>query len=286
MKTAKTKAAKPPKKKAKHTGEETVSLRHEFTDKEYRELGGKLTTSLDSITQLEKDLAAISKDYKARIAQMEGVRDELSNKVRNCYEMRQTKVFVIYYPQSGMKTFFALDDKKRKTPIGEEPMRESDYQAELPLPKPAEAKPGDAPPANVVPMTGEAPQDGKPLVSVADAVTDAEREANYKLVRAQAIEVIRSESKASVSLIQRRLKIGYTLATAIIDELERNGGIGPANGTEPRAILALPDPEPTGTAPMDTSNPPPVPAKKKSDKRKPTKAEFQAQQEAKGDGDK
>lgn len=124
------------------------------------------------------------------------------------------------------------------------------------------------------------------LAELTIALTDAEREANYKLVRAQAIEVIRSESKASVSLIQRRLKIGYTLATAIIDELERNGVIGPANGPEPRAVLALPDPEPTGTAPMDTTNPPPVPAKKKSDKRKPTAKEFKEMKAGESDRDK
>lgn len=106
------------------------------------------------------------------------------------------------------------------------------------------------------------------------------------LLMAQAIEIVRAESKASVSLIQRRLKIGYTVATAIIDTMERTGIIGPANGSEPRAILALPDPQPTGTPAMDTSNPPPPPAKKKSDKRKPTKAEFQAQKDARSEGDK
>ena len=51
------------------------------------------------------------------------------------------------------------------------------------------------------------------------------------------IEVIRSEQKASVSLLQRRLKLGYGRAARIMDELENRGIVGPSNGAEPREIL-------------------------------------------------
>lgn len=54
---------------------------------------------------------------------------------------------------------------------------------------------------------------------------------------AEALQVIQSEGRASVSLIQRRLKLGYTKAVALMDELERRGHVGPAKGTEPRDIL-------------------------------------------------
>jgi DNA segregation ATPase FtsK/SpoIIIE, S-DNA-T family len=53
----------------------------------------------------------------------------------------------------------------------------------------------------------------------------------------QCIEVIRSEQKASVSLMQRRLRLGYTRAARIMDELERRGIVGPSKGAEPRDIL-------------------------------------------------
>ncbi len=53
----------------------------------------------------------------------------------------------------------------------------------------------------------------------------------------QCIEVIRSEQKASVSLIQRRLRLGYTRAARIMDELENRGIVGPNKGAEPRDIL-------------------------------------------------
>jgi S-DNA-T family DNA segregation ATPase FtsK/SpoIIIE len=51
------------------------------------------------------------------------------------------------------------------------------------------------------------------------------------------IEVIRSEQKASVSLLQRRLRLGYGRAARIMDELENRGIVGPSNGAEPRDIL-------------------------------------------------
>ena len=53
----------------------------------------------------------------------------------------------------------------------------------------------------------------------------------------QCIEVIRSEQKASVSLMQRRLRLGYTRAARIMDELENRGVVGPSKGAEPRDIL-------------------------------------------------
>jgi tetratricopeptide (TPR) repeat protein len=53
----------------------------------------------------------------------------------------------------------------------------------------------------------------------------------------QCIEVIRSEQKASVSLLQRRLRLGYTRAARIMDELESRGVVGPSKSAEPRDIF-------------------------------------------------
>src|SRR2546423_12215487 len=51
------------------------------------------------------------------------------------------------------------------------------------------------------------------------------------------VEVIRTEQKASVSLLQRRLRLGYGRAARIMDELENRGVVCPSNGAEPRDIL-------------------------------------------------
>ncbi len=51
------------------------------------------------------------------------------------------------------------------------------------------------------------------------------------------IEVIRSEKRASASLLQRRLRLGYGRASRIMDELQNRGIVGPGKGAEPREIL-------------------------------------------------
>ena len=51
-----------------------------------------------------------------------------------------------------------------------------------------------------------------------------------------AVEVIRNTGKASASLLQRRLSIGYARAARILDILEQRGIIGPARGAKPREI--------------------------------------------------
>jgi S-DNA-T family DNA segregation ATPase FtsK/SpoIIIE len=65
---------------------------------------------------------------------------------------------------------------------------------------------------------------------------DGECDEDEDLIQ-QCIEVIRSEQKASVSLMQRRLRLGYTRAARIMDELENRGIVGPSKGAEPRDIL-------------------------------------------------
>jgi len=53
----------------------------------------------------------------------------------------------------------------------------------------------------------------------------------------EAIEVIRESGKASASLLQRRLKLGYARAARILDLLEEQGIIGPSDGAKAREIF-------------------------------------------------
>ena len=53
----------------------------------------------------------------------------------------------------------------------------------------------------------------------------------------EATEIVVSANKASASLLQRRLSVGYARAARILDELEAKGIIGPAKGSKPREIL-------------------------------------------------
>lgn len=52
-----------------------------------------------------------------------------------------------------------------------------------------------------------------------------------------AVRVVLENRKASTSLLQRRLRIGYGRASRIIDEMEERGVVGPADGSRPREVL-------------------------------------------------
>lgn len=63
-------------------------------------------------------------------------------------------------------------------------------------------------------------------------VSDADEE-----IITKCMEVLQAEGKASTSLLQRRLRLGYTRAARMIDILEERGVVGPADGARPREIL-------------------------------------------------
>jgi len=53
----------------------------------------------------------------------------------------------------------------------------------------------------------------------------------------EAVRVIRQYDRASASLLQRRLKIGYARAARIMDQMEKAGIVGPAEGAKPREVF-------------------------------------------------
>ncbi|HEX7041996.1 MAG TPA: DNA translocase FtsK [Patescibacteria group bacterium] len=53
-----------------------------------------------------------------------------------------------------------------------------------------------------------------------------------------AVRVVCQYDKASASLLQRKLSVGYSRAAKILDQLEENGIIGPAEGSKPRDVLS------------------------------------------------
>jgi S-DNA-T family DNA segregation ATPase FtsK/SpoIIIE len=67
-------------------------------------------------------------------------------------------------------------------------------------------------------------------------VNDADEEALERC-----IEVVRQERKASTSLLQRRLRLGYTRAARMIDIMEQRGMIGPGDGAKPREVFLPPE---------------------------------------------
>ena len=64
-----------------------------------------------------------------------------------------------------------------------------------------------------------------------------------------AVEVIREYDRASASLLQRRLKVGYARAARMIDQLEARGYIGAFDGSNARVVLRR-----EASAPLDNED--------------------------------
>src|SRR5215469_11151543 len=84
----------------------------------------------------------------------------------------------------------------------------------------------------------EAPKEDRDAAAGAEA--EAEGDDNDPLFN-DAVRLVIEFGKASTSLLQRRLRIGYGRAAHLIDLMERDGIVGPAEGTKPREVLKKKD---------------------------------------------
>lgn len=64
-------------------------------------------------------------------------------------------------------------------------------------------------------------------------VSDVDRDEYYQ----QALDLVLSTGQASISMIQRRLRIGFNRAARLIEMMEEDGFVGPATGGKPREVL-------------------------------------------------
>jgi S-DNA-T family DNA segregation ATPase FtsK/SpoIIIE len=85
----------------------------------------------------------------------------------------------------------------------------------------------------------EAPKEDREAAA-AGAEGDAEGDDNDPLFN-DAVRLVIEFGKASTSLLQRRLRIGYGRAAHLIDLMERDGIVGAADGPKPREVLKRPD---------------------------------------------
>jgi S-DNA-T family DNA segregation ATPase FtsK/SpoIIIE len=84
-----------------------------------------------------------------------------------------------------------------------------------------------------VPVYNEKILESPPEEGQAGGAVDGELDDMYD----DAVRIVIEMGKASTSLLQRRLHIGYGRAASILDGMERAGLIGPPEGSKARAIL-------------------------------------------------
>ena len=95
----------------------------------------------------------------------------------------------------------------------------------------------NGPPAYVQEVQAHIDQDASEDEDEKEEDDDTEMGDDDELYR-QAMEVLRATRRASTSMLQRRLRIGYNRAARIMELMEEKGIVGPENGAQPREILA------------------------------------------------
>ncbi len=63
-------------------------------------------------------------------------------------------------------------------------------------------------------------------------------EDDYDEMYDQAVDIVSETQQASISMIQRRLRVGYNRAARMVEQMEKDGVIGPADGAKPREVFA------------------------------------------------
>jgi S-DNA-T family DNA segregation ATPase FtsK/SpoIIIE len=88
----------------------------------------------------------------------------------------------------------------------------------------------------------EAPKDvHDPAIGTNDGGPTGDGEAENDPMYGDAVKLVIEFGKASTSLLQRRLRIGYGRAAHLIDLMEQDGIVGAADGPKPREVLKRPD---------------------------------------------
>jgi len=77
--------------------------------------------------------------------------------------------------------------------------------------------------------------------SAADSGSGDDVEGEHDELYQDAVRLVIEFGKASTSLLQRRLRIGYGRAAHLIDLMESDGIVGAADGPKPREVLKKPD---------------------------------------------
>jgi S-DNA-T family DNA segregation ATPase FtsK/SpoIIIE len=80
-----------------------------------------------------------------------------------------------------------------------------------------------------------------PLEEIESKIITLDEEAEDEELFKSAVKIVLEAGKASTSLLQRRLKIGYARAARLLDLMEEKGIVGPQEGSKPRKVIISPE---------------------------------------------
>lgn len=155
------------------------------------------------------------------------ISEALRNKFKNIY-VKISDFWLQYFFRDIMEKDLIA---KSKIPVIDEDEAEDDEEEEeLPDPEETEDDAEESEP-------DEEEVEADPEVDAELGLDDSGEDAATDDLIVAATQLVRMENKASISLLQRRLKIGYARATRIMQALEDAGVVGPYSGSEPREVL-------------------------------------------------
>ena len=76
------------------------------------------------------------------------------------------------------------------------------------------------------------------VLEIKKEIEAAAADEEYDEMYDQAVAIVTETQQASISMIQRRLRVGYNRAARMIEQMERDGVVGPADGAKPREVYA------------------------------------------------
>jgi len=207
----------------------TLPLRVKLTDAEKIKAGDYVADAIARIQGYEADLASLKKQFQGQI---EGAKAEIASRsetIRNGYEIRPVEcVRALDFDLGKVQEFRTdtndmIDSRRMSDDERVQELRLFPYMAAMNGAQAGDT--GDGEPGQGE-GAGSAPgmPDGDPGPSEDDF--------------AKTIDILKDTKRASTTTIQRRLQVGFTTATRIMDALEAKGIVGPADGTgAPREIL-------------------------------------------------
>ena len=92
----------------------------------------------------------------------------------------------------------------------------------------------------LIPATGAEAGQNLDEANIEEMKPKVEEDEDRDDLHEMAIEFVAQKGKASTSMIQRKFRIGYNRAARLIDALEEEGVIGPADGAKPRKVFVKP----------------------------------------------